>query len=118
MKSIALNALLTVFLVATGLAAYHRGVRLPAERIGMIDVAQVYRLKEKAFTEMVTKAQASDADKDKAIELAQAFALALPEALDELAQECNCLVLVRSAVAAPTPGMIDLTPALKHRLGL
>ena len=38
--------------------------------------------------------------------------------LEELPQECGCLVLLRNAIAANTPAMIDLTPALKRKVGL
>ena len=79
---------------------------------------EVYRLKEKEFTDLVTKAGASETDKDKAMAGAEAFARALPQALEELPQECGCLVLLRNAIAATTPAMIDLTPALKRKVGL
>src|SRR4030095_4528066 len=77
MKLAVLNALVSLFVVAVGIAAYHHYVRSPAERIGVIDVTEVYRLKEKEFTDLVTKAGASEADKDKAMVQAEAFARAL-----------------------------------------
>lgn len=118
MKLLLANALVSLFVVALGIAAYHHYVRSPADRIGVIDVAEVYRLKEKEFTDLVTKAGASEADKDKAMAGAEAFARALPRALEELPQECGCLVLVRNAIAAATPTTIDLTPVLKRKVGL
>ena len=118
MKLFVLNALVSLFVVAVGIAAYHHTVRSPADRIGVIDVTEVYRLKEKEFTDLVTKAGASELDKDKAMAGAEAFARALPQALEELPQECGCLVLLRNAIAANTPAMIDLTPALKRKVGL
>ena len=69
-------------------------------------------------TDLVTKAGASESDKDKAMAGAEAFARALPQALEELPQECGCLVLLRNAIAANTPATIDLTPALKRKVGL
>ena len=77
MKLFAVNALVSLFVVAVGIAAYHHLVRSPADRIGVIDVTEVYRLKEKAFTDVVTKVGASETDKDKAMSEAQAFAKAL-----------------------------------------
>ena len=118
MKLFVLNALVSLFVVAVGIAAYHHIIRSPADRIGVIDVTEVYRLKEKEFTDLVTKAGASEIDKDKAMAGAEAFARALPQALEELPQECGCLVLLRNAIAANTPAMIDLTPALKRKVGL
>ena len=118
MKLFAVNALVSLFVVAVGIAAYHHYVRSPADRLGVIDVTEVYRLKEKEFTELVTKAGASEIDKDKAMAGAEAFARALPQALAGLPQECGCLVLLRNAIAAVTPGKVDLTPALKRKVGL
>jgi uncharacterized protein (DUF486 family) len=62
MKLFVLNALVSLFVVAVGIAAYHHTVRSPADRIGVIDVTEVYRLKEKEFTDLVTKAGASESD--------------------------------------------------------
>jgi hypothetical protein len=76
MKLFVLNALVSLFVVAVGIAAYHHTVRSPADRIGVIDVTEVYRLKEKEFTDLVTKAGASESDKDKAMAGAEAFARA------------------------------------------
>ena len=118
MKLLVLNALVSLFVTAVGIAAYHHYVRSPADRIGVIDVTEVYRLKEKEFTELVTKAGASESDKDKAMAGAETFARALPQALEELPRECGCLVLLRNAIAANTPATIDLTPALKRKVGL
>ena len=67
MKLLALNALVSLFVVAVGIAAYHHAVRSPVDRIGVIDVTEVYRLKEKEFTDLVTKAGASEADKERAM---------------------------------------------------
>ena len=118
MKLLVLNALVSLFVAAVGIAAYHHYVRSPADRIGVIDVTEVYRLKEKEFTDLVTRAGASEADKDKAMAQAESFARALPQALEELPRECGCLVLLRNAIAANTPATIDLTPALKRKVGL
>src|SRR6202158_4387540 len=118
MELVVRNALLSLFVVAVAIAAYHHTIRSPADRMGVIDVTEGYRLKEREFTDLVTKAGASEIDKDKAMAGAEAFARALPQALEELPQECGCLVLLRNAIATNTPAMIDLTPALKRKVGL
>ena len=118
MKLFMLNAVVSLFVATVGIAAYHHYVRSPADRIGVIDVTEVYRLKEKEFTDLVTRAGASEADKDKAMAQAESFARDLPQALEELPRECGCLVLLRNAIAANTPATIDLTPALKRKVGL
>jgi hypothetical protein len=46
------------------------------------------------------------------------FTAVFPQALEELTQECDCLVLARSAVAGLPPQAVELTAALKQKLGL
>ena len=118
MKLFAVNALVSLFVVAVGIAAYHHLVRSPADRIGVIDVTEVYRLKEKEFTDVVTKVGASETDKDKAMTEAQAFAKALPQVHWVFALRGQLGRDVLNAIAANTPAMIDLTPALKRKVGL
>jgi hypothetical protein len=45
-----------------------------------------------------------------------AFAQRLPLALEELPRECNCLVVLKSAVAGPTPNTVDLTAQLRRKV--
>jgi len=112
----AATVVVTLALVAAGLAVYDREVVRPASRVGVVDLAEVYRGKEREFTELVTRAGSGEAERARAMAMASSFAERLPEALDGLAEECGCLVLLRSAVAARTPNMVDLTPRLKARL--
>ncbi len=117
-RAFSLQLLVTLVAVAALLGLYHRFVMAPAMRIGVVDVSEVYRLKEKQILEVVTKPAVTDADKQKAVTMALEFTKALPAALEQLPRECNCFVLVRSAVAAETPNMIDLTPALRSKIGV
>lgn len=117
-------ALLTQATVATLMAtaclsAYHFLV-LPASatRFAVVDVGEVYRLKEKQLVELVSKAGATDADKKHATEMALEFTKSLPAALEQLPRECQCTVLLRAAVAAETGSMRDLTPLLKSKVGV
>lgn len=107
----AVSALVTLALVAL----YHHWIVLPSLRLGMVDVAEVYRVKEAEFTAIVTKST-SDAERDRAMGMARAFAQRLPMALDELPGECGCLVMLKGAVAAPSPRAVDLTARLKAKL--
>jgi hypothetical protein len=115
MRAAILQALLAVVTAAGLIAAYHHWVVTPALRFGLVDVGEVYRLKEAEFTAIVTKAS-SDAERERAMSLARAFAQRLPTALDELPAECGCLVMLKSAVAAPSPRAMDLTAQLKAKL--
>ena len=113
------QGLVTLFVVAASLTAYDRLVLRPALVIGVVDVAEVYRAKEAEFTQILTKALSqppSEEDRQKALVMARAFAQRLPLALDELPRECNCLVILRTAVAGPTPNTVDLTAQLRRKV--
>jgi len=113
------QGLVTLLVVAASLTAYDRLVLRPALVIGVVDVAEVYRAKEAEFTQILTKALSqppSEEDRQKALVMARAFAQRLPLALDELQRECNCLVILRTAVAGPTPNTIDLTAQLRRKV--
>ena len=119
MKSAVVQALvqfvLTLLVVAAALLFYDRSVVRPAQRIGVVDVAEVYRQKEAEFTQLLTRTPAEE-DRQKALLMARAFAQRLPAALEELPRDCGCLVVLKSAVAGPTPQMVELTAALRRKL--
>jgi len=109
------NALLLLFLVAGGLALYDRIVVRPALVIGVVDVAEVYRAKEAEFTQILTKTTLEE-DRQKALLMARVFAQRLPVALEELPRDCNCLVVLKSAIAGWTSHTVDLTPLLRKKV--
>ena len=113
------QSLVTLFVVAASLAAYDRWVLRPALVVGVVDVAEVYRAKEAEFTQILTKTLSqphSEEDRQKALSMARTFAQRLPAALDELPRECGCLVLLKTAVAGPTPNTVDLTARLRRKV--
>ena len=109
------QGLLTLFVVSAALTAYDRLVLRPALVIGVVDVAEVYRAKEAEFTQILTKAS-SEEDRQKALFMARTFAQRLPLALEELPHECNCLVVLKAAVAGATPNTVDLTATLRRKV--
>lgn len=113
--ALVLDALASLLLVALALSGYHRYVVQPALRIGVVDVAEVYRGKEAEFTQALTRADSPDA-REQAMQLASDFARKLPRALEELPRECQCLVVLRSAVAGNQPRAVDLTAQLRRKL--
>lgn len=114
-KTIAINALVAAALLGGGLYAYHRSMIAPAQRLGVVDVAEIWRVKEKQFADALGGG-AKDAEQTTAMEIARSFAERLSPALEELAGECGCLVLARSAVVVQGSNVVDLTPALKRKL--
>jgi hypothetical protein len=109
------QGLLTLLVVSTSITAYDRLVLHPALVIGVVDVAEVYRAKEAEFTQILTKA-GSEEDRQKALFMARTFAQRLPVALEELPRECGCLVVLKTAVAGPTPNTVDLTAVLRRKV--
>lgn len=109
------HAMFTLFIVAGAMLFYDRAVVRPAQRVGMVDVAEVYRQKEAEFTLLLTKTSSED-DRQKALLMARAFAQRLPTALEELPRDCGCLVVLKSAVAGPTPHTVDLTAQLRRKV--
>lgn len=109
------HALTSAFVAAALLAGYDRWVVQPALWIGVVDIGEVYRHKEAEFTRQLTRA-GNDGERQQALAMARAFAQRLPVALAELTQECGCLVVVNSAVAAPAPRTLDLTARLQQKV--
>lgn len=114
-------ATLAVLCSLAALAVYDRQVVRPGQRLGIVDVGEVYRQREAAFTRLLTdagNASGPQADQARAQALAgaQQFARRLPHALQALAQDCGCLVLLKSAVAGSPPHAQDLTALLHQKL--
>lgn len=115
MKTLLLHALVAALIVAAALAVYDRRVIRPGQRIGVVDVGEVYRQKEAEFMSILTRA-GSEAERDQAMAMARAFAQRLPMALEELPRDCECLVVLKSAVAGATPHTVDMTAALRRKV--
>lgn len=117
MKTFIIHSAASLFLIAIALLAYDRLAARPAQLIGIVDVGEVYRLKEAEFTQQVTKITSED-ERQKALAMARQFAQRLPLALEELTRDCHCLVLVRTSVAGIPPNAVDLTALLKRKIEL
>lgn len=109
------NALVSLVVVAGALLLYDRLVIRPARAIGVVDLAEVYRVKEDEFTRRLTAAH-SEEERQTTLQMAKTFAQRLPVALESLPAECGCLVLLKASVASPTPQTVDLTPRLRQKL--
>lgn len=112
---------LALLCALAALAVYDRQVVRPGQRLGIVDVGEVYRQREAEFTRLVTDAGSAstpqaDQARAQALAMAQQFARRLPAALQELAQDCGCLVLLKSAVAGAPAHAQDLTALLRQKL--
>jgi hypothetical protein len=115
MRLLAINAVVSALIVAGALLAYDRMVVRPAQTIGIVDVAQIYALKEAEFSQRLNRS-GSDEDRQQAMLLARDFSRRFPAALEELPRDCNCLVVIKAAVVGQTGRTVDLTNHLKAKL--
>jgi hypothetical protein len=106
----------TFVVVALALLGYHRFVMQPAQRVGIVDLAEVYRAKEQEFAQLLAKG-ATEEQRARAQAMARRFAERLPAALEELPRDCRCLVVLKSAVAGHAGNVIDLTAQLRQKVG-
>ena len=108
----ALQAFAHLATIAAAIGAYDHWRATPTQRIAVVNLAEVYRQKETEFSSMLTRSTSAE-EREQAMQLASRFAKRLPEALEDLPRECACLVLLSSAVVAPSTGTPDLTVRLK-----
>lgn len=116
MRHLATTAALSLLVTSAALLAYDRLVVRSAHYVGVVDLAAIVERQHDEFAQLAA-ASRTDAERQQAVEHVQAFGQRLQSALAELAAECGCLVLERSAVAGSPRDALDLTPALEARLG-
>ena len=90
--------------------------RLPA--LAVLDVAELYRLKELQVAAVLVKRDASDEERAGALRRTAGFGTEVSTLLQALPAECHCIVLARGAVMGSEPLLRDLTPDVRRRLGL
>ena len=119
-KAILVSVLISLANAAILIAAYHAWNRASIyPRIAVLDVAEIYRMKESEFAALLMKPAATEADRARAIELARTFGTDLAALTQSLPAECNCLVLTKAAVVGGGGNSVaDLTPEVKRRFGL
>jgi hypothetical protein len=86
--------------------------------VAVLDVAELYRLKELQVAAVLVKRDASDEERTGALRGAAGFGTEVSTLLEKLPDECRCVVLARGAVVGAAPLLRDLTPDVRRRLGL
>lgn len=89
-----------------------------APRFAVLDVGELYRLKETQIATLLVKHDASNEDRATALKRASRFGAEVTELIQSLPEECRCLIIARGAVVGPAPLVPDLTPEVRRRLGL
>ena len=90
----------------------------PVPQFAVLDVAELYRLKEMQITAVLTKRDATEDERSGALKAAGTFGSEVTSLLRALHEECQCLVLARGAVIGQPQALPDLTPDVRRRLGL
>ena len=114
-RLVAINTVVSLAMVA-GVSAWMQRTQKPT--FGTLDVAELYRLKEAQVAAVLVKRDSGDAERILAIQRAAIFGAELSKLIDTLPEECGCLVLMRGAVLGSGTQLLDLTPAVRQRLGL
>ena len=109
------NALLTVALFL-GYTLWMAPAGAP--RLAVLDVGELYRLKEVQVTAVLTKQDATAEERAGALKAAGTFGTEVMSLLQGLREECRCLILARGAVVGEPGALRDLTPDVRRRLGL
>lgn len=117
MKVIARNALIAAIVSLATLAIYDRLIVKPRRTLGVVDSLAVFRIEEQRLAGMMTRDMSAE-QRERVATQARSFALKFPLALEQLAIDCRCLVVERSAIVGTPPHMVDLTPELRRRLSL
>ena len=112
---LALNALVTLALL-TGYAYWFAPAQAPA--LAVLDVGELYRLKESEVTAALLKQTLSEDERAAALKRAAQFGKDVSALIESLPEECRCLVLARGAVIGAAPVLPDLTASVRQRLGL
>lgn len=102
--------------VATGVAWWMHNKQRPA--FATLDIAELYRLKERQVAAVLVQRDGSEAERLLAIQQAAAFGPQVSKILETLPQDCDCLVLAPGAVLGSGTQLVDLTPDVRRRLGL
>jgi hypothetical protein len=116
MTSIAQTVAISLVISVGAILAYDRLVVKPGQVIGVVDIADVYRVKEAEISSMLQNVK-SEGDRQKAYDQAQGFGDRLDKALSEIPAQCRCTVMIKSAIAGSGSNSVDLTPLLKAKLG-
>lgn len=109
------NALLSAAFIGV-YALWFAPAKVPA--LAVLDVGELYRLKETQVATVLVKRDSTDEDRALALKRAAAFGLEVTSLIQSLPDECRCLILARGAVVGPAPLLPDLTPEVRRRLGL
>lgn len=87
-------------------------------RFAVVDVPQLYRLKEAQVAAILVDKSLSDSHRSATIQSVGGFGTEVARLMESLPGQCGCLVFSRGAVVGQPDILLDLTPTARERLGL
>lgn len=109
----------TVLVVVVCLVLYHfTVVQHYRNKVGVVDISEILTIKELQVTIKAMQSDASEEDKSRIFDEMTGFAKEIESAINEVQNDCACILMVRPAVVRLGTGGDDLTPQLKARLGM
>ena len=90
----------------------------PAPKLAVLDVAELYRLKESQVAAVIVRRDATNEDRLAALKHADGFGAEMTAIIRALPEECRCLIFARGALVSNDSVVPDLTPEVRRRLGL
>ena len=90
----------------------------PPPTLAVLDVAELYRLKETQIAAVIVRSEATDQERLTALQRAERFGAEMTAMIQALPEECRCLIFARGALVTHDSDLRDLTPEVRRRLGL
>lgn len=117
--TVLLLMLLLNAIVSAGLIHAHARWLSPSmPRFAVLDVAELYRLKEAHAAALLTRSAVSDGERVALLHGVQGFGMEVTRQIQQVTRDCRCLLLARGAVVGQDSLLPDLTPDVRQRLGL
>lgn len=84
--------------------------------VATVDISAIVKVREQQFTALVSRANATDADRQAAYAMVSNIGPEIEQAIARIQKECACTLLVKSAVLAGNTQ--DYTNVIKEQLGM
>lgn len=115
LPQVVLPALVSLLVCTIGIFGYHHFLGKKGN-IATVDLQSVFDAKQLEFSELALKKSATDDDRARALDMASAFPEQMLKAVEKISKDCNCTLVVRSAVVGS--GKPDYTRQLLAEFGL
>lgn len=114
-KPVAIAVLISGLVSSASLGGYHL-IFKDRGALATVDLSEVVKIREIQFSSLVNRPNVTDKERVDAWNLVNRIGPEIEQALEKLQQDCNCTLVVKSAVLAGPHE--DMTEALKAHIGI